>query len=217
MRLAPVVAIMALALAGTAHAVPSTPPLTPTSFFFDCTTETKVGTAVDDTEAFTWSSTAPSASFTTGEGCGWADPPFSGTNQPNPFYDAAWGGLYKGEINKIELNLYSLFNVPAFGEKIIDLNVIVDGEIVYTGSQLAAPTEPAGQAAVKTTFTVSELEIPATKNDKYIVIAVSNYVPDGMGAWVHGASEVPAGVRLFDSDDLTCEEQQYYDETLVCD
>lgn len=210
-------AMMALAIAGTAHAVPSTPPMTPTSFFFDCTTETKVGTIVDDTDAFTWSSTAPSASFTTGAGCGWLDPPVSGTAQPNPLYDAAWGGMYKGEINKIELNLYSLFNVPAFGEKIVDLKVFVDGEEVFSGTELTAPTQPAGQAAVKTTFTIPGLEIPSSKSDKYIVLAVSNYVPDGMGAWVHGASEIPAGVRLFDSDDLTCEEQQYYDETLVCD
>lgn len=202
MKILMLAAAAALALTATAQAAPSTPPLTPTSFWFDCTTTTKVGTIIDDTDAFTWSATEPNASFTTGAGCGWLDPPLSGLNQPNQFYDAAWGGEYNGEISEIELNLYSLYNNPEFPEKTIDVTVFVDGEPVRDFEQISAPNQRAGQAAVRTTFTLSDIGVAESRFDKYIVIAVRNYVPDGMGAWVHGAKEVPAGVRLFDSDDL---------------
>lgn len=193
-------AVATLAMTATAQAVPNTPPLTPTERFFECTTITPVGTIFDDTDAMSWSDTAPTASYQSGAGCGWADPGLTGLNQPNQFYDAVYGGLYKGEINQIELTLYSL--VDTFGEKAIDVKVFVDGEEVFVGEGLTAATELAGQAAVKATFTLENLAIPSSTRDKYVVIAVANGYIDDVGAWVHGAKEIPAGVRLFDSDDL---------------
>lgn len=198
MKILPIASTLVLALAGAAQAAPSAPPLSTTERYFDCTTMAPAGTIADDTDAFSWSPTPPAASFTTGAGCGWSDVGgVQGTNQPNPFYDAAYGGVHKGEINEIELTLYSLFNNPQSTTKTINVKVIVDGETVFAGTNMTAPKIPAGQAAVKSTFTIPDLDIPAGKDDKYVVIAVAD-ASVGLGAWAHGAREVPAGVKLYD-------------------
>lgn len=196
------VTLAALGLTAPAQAEPTTPPPPPAVRYFDCTTTTKVGTIVDSKDAVSWSPAAPSASYQSGAGCGWLDPFPKGTNQPNVFYDAVYGGIYKGEIKQIELNLYSLITNPTVTSKTIDVKVFSNGVEVLSAAKLAGPLEPAGQAAKKATFTLSGIDLPATLTNRQITIAVAEYYADDIGTWIHGAKEFPAGVRIFDSTNL---------------
>lgn len=197
--------LAALGLAAPAQAAPTTPPLSPAARYFNCTTTTKVGTIVDSKDAVSWSATAPEASYQSGAGCGWLDPFAKGTNQPNVLYDAVYGGVYKGEIKQIELNLYSLITNPTVTSKTIDVKVFSNGVEVFSATKLAGPLEPAGQAAKKATFTLSGIDLGEVLSNRQITIAVAEYYADDIGAWIHGAKEFPAGVRIFDSDDLPAE------------
>lgn len=182
-----------LLLAGSANAEPVTK-------YFECTGTTPVQTF--DVETYSWTDAKPAKSFQSGAGCGWVDPALTGTVQPNPIYDASFGGDYKGQVSRIDLTLYSLFNNPLIGSKTIDVIVYANGSEVGTYEGLASSFAAAGNVAGKYVYTLDDLDIPATTRARDIVIAVSEYYLDDVGAWVFGASEVPAGATLYAEEDL---------------
>jgi hypothetical protein len=201
-------AAASLAITASAHAAPK-------QFYFECTGSTPVQNL--DATTFSWSGTAPTASYQSGAGCGWADPLLTNGNRPNTMTDAAFGGTYAGDVRKIDLTLYALD--PALGAlgKVIDVDVLVDGDTVASFSQLSSDDAggPAPVPAIaKYNYTLDGLDIPAGKA-KSIVLALGAY--NEGAAWLQGASEVPSGVKLYAFEDLTCEEQQAYDDTIVCD
>lgn len=184
----------------------------PASFYFDCTGAAPLQTI--DVESYSWSPTAPTASYQEGAGCGWLDPGgLSGTNQPNPFYDAAFGGGYAGEIRKLELTLYA--PLAPITTKAIDLIVQVDGEEVAGVEGLTPAVGPGPDDAIASfTYTLSGIDVPAGVRTKSIVLAVAEHFTDDTPGWLQGAKEVPSGVKLFAFGDLTQEEQ---DEILGTD
>lgn len=201
MKISFLAAAAALALAAPATAQEQTPLGTPDPYYFECTGSAPVQTI--DVETYSWSATPPADSFQTGAGCGWLDPGLvAGSAQPNPLYDAGFGGLFKGEVRQIDLTLYAAALNPLLTSKSIDVIVYVDGEEVANLSQLetAAQAGPADQVA-KYTWTIPDLDIKAIR-EKQLVIAVSNYYSDDFGGWLQGASEVPSGVKLYSPDDL---------------
>jgi hypothetical protein len=199
-------AVASLAITASAQAAPK-------AFYFDCTGSTPVQNL--DATTFSWSATAPTGSYQSGAGCGWADPLLTNADRPNQL-DAAFGGSYAGEIRKIDLTLYAAD--PALGQlgKLIDVDVLVDGDVVASFTELSSD-DAGGPAPVPAIaqykYTLDGLDIPAGKA-KSIVLALGAY-NEGAG-WLQGAAEVPSGVKLYAFDDLTCEEQQAIDETVVC-
>lgn len=197
-------AAAALALAAPAMAQEQTPLGAPDPYYFECTGTAPVQTI--DIETYSWSATPPADSYRSGAGCGWLDPGvFTGTNQPNAFYDAAFGGEFTGDVRQIDLTLYSAAVNPLLTSKTIDVIVYVNDEEVANLTQLQATPQPgpADQVA-KYTWTIPELDIQALRS-KQMVIAVSTYYSDDIGGWLQGASEVPSGVKLYSPDDLPAE------------
>jgi hypothetical protein len=203
------VAVTSLVIVAPAQAAPQTR-------YFDCTGTTPVQNV--DASTFSWSGTAPAASYQSGAGCGWADPLLTNATRPNTQTDAAFGGEYAGEIRKIDLTLYALD--PALGTlgKVIDVDVLVDGETVASFSQLSSDDAggPAPVPAIaKYNYTLDGLDIPAGTDPKSIVLALGAY--NEGAAWLQGAAEVPSGVKLYAFEDLTCDEQAAIDDTIICD
>src|SRR4051812_2080703 len=84
-----------LAITASAQAAPKT-------FWFNCTGAAPLQTI--DVSGYSWSDTAPTKGVQDGAGCAFLDPgALAGTNQPNPFYDAGFGGDFSGEIRKAEM------------------------------------------------------------------------------------------------------------------
>ena len=180
----------------------------PTSFWFDCTGALPLQTY--DVETYSWSATAPTKSYQEGAGCGWLDPPFTGTAQPNPIYDASYGGGYTGEVRKLEMTLYAPF-VDGVSNKTIDLIITADGEEVANLADLApapaVPSSTGGTAAF--TYTVSGLDLPAvTRGGRDYVISVAGNFLDDTPGFLHGAKEIPSNIKFFGFADLTPEEQE---------
>ena len=150
-RIALVVALGALAAAAPAGA-------TPKEFFFNCTGAAPLQTI--NVNAYTWSDTAPAKSYQEGAGCGWLDPgALAGTAQPNPLYDAAFGGNYAGEVRQIDLTLYAPAFSPLTSDKTIDVVITSKGTQVYALDGIGATAEPGPDAAInKYTFTIPEIE-----------------------------------------------------------
>jgi hypothetical protein len=197
--LAGLLAAASLAIAAPAQAAPQ-------SFYFNCTGTLPLQTI--DVESYSWSATAPTASYQEGAGCGWLDPGvLKGTNQPNPLYDAGFGGNYKGEVRKLELTLYAP-HAP-ITTKAIDLIVTADGEEVANLANLTPVVGPGPDDAISSfTYTVTGLDLPAGTEDKGFVLAVAGYSPDDTPGWLQGTKEVPSGVKFFAFADLTPEEQE---------
>jgi hypothetical protein len=196
----------ALAFATQAQAAPQ-------QFYFNCTGTTPFQNL--DAETFSWSATAPTASYQSGAGCGWADPLLTNAERPNTLTDAAFGGEYAGEVLKIDLTLYAIDPTSIDG-KLIDVDVLVDGEAIASYSQLNATDAGGPDAAIgKYTYTLDGLDIPAGTAAKSIVVALGAY-NDG-AVWLQGAAEVPSGAKLYAFEDLTCDEQAAIDDTIVCD
>ena len=207
-------AAASLAITASAHAAPKT-------FWFDCAGPAPLQTLVSDDP--TWSETPPSGSVQDGSGCGWLDPgALQGSNQPNPLYDAAFGGTYKGEIDKAVITLYGP-DVPNVSEKTIDLQVLVDGEQAYTGTLTPAVGAGPAQGIDSFTFTIpaAAIDVAASHGEKSIQLAVSQtYADGGTPGWFLGASEVPSNVKFFSYADLTPEEQAEVDcarDETLCD
>ena len=189
-----------LAITATASAAPKT-------FWFNCTGATPVQTI--DVDSYSWSDTAPTAGVQDGAGCGWLDSGLVGTNQPNPLYDAAFGGEYAGGARKAEITIYGS-DISGVTDKTSDFIITADGEEVYKG--MLVPTVGAGpvQGISAYTFTIpaGELKLESSNDPKQIVIAVAGHWLDTTTpGWYFGAKEVPSNIKLIGFDDLTAEEQ----------
>lgn len=194
-------------LAGVAAALVLAAPASaaPKSFWFDCGGTTPVQTI--DVSDYTWSETAPAQSYQEGAGCGFLDPgALQGANQPNPLYDAGFGGSYNGEVRKFEITLYAP-TTPAT-DKAINLQLIVNGATVNTYTKLAPTVTPGPDDAISAyTYTADDVDLPAAGRERSIVFAVAGSYADDTPGWLQGAKEVPSNVKLFAFDDLTPEEQ----------
>lgn len=178
----------------------------PLQRYFDCDASTPVQNA--RSAAYSWSETAPATSSQQGGGCAYAEPGLLvGTNPGNPVADAVFGGSYAGEISQIDLTLYSeTTGHPLNGtliNKTINVAVEVDGELVGDYQQLEASVqEGVTVGSKKYTWVLPDLAIPATAQDKQIVLTVQTYYSDDFTPWVFGASDFPAGVALYGTADL---------------
>lgn len=189
-----------LALTPAANAAPK-------SFWFECTGALPLQTI--DVESYSWSETAPTASYQSGEGCGWLDIGLlKGSQQPNPLYDAGFGGAYGGEVRKIEVTLYAPYN-DTLTNKGADFIITADGEEIVNADN-ATPTPGSVSSTGVTaafTYTFAGIDLTAKKNARDFVLAVaSNYADDTPG-WLFGAKEVPSNIKFFAFEDLTPEEQ----------
>lgn len=190
-----------LAIAGSAQASPT--------YYFSCVG----GSKVQNNQAQDWSTTKPTASFTSGAGCGSVDPGLLTTAEDGVEFDFYGGGKHTGPINTLNVELHSLLlsqlRVPATIGAEVEL--LVDGEDVL-GEVMAfrAPTQTSSTGLTQAfRFSIArELEfdeegnelprrpLVASAGEHTVELRFSSAFLDYQNLWVWGASEVPAHVEI---------------------
>src|SRR3954454_19532815 len=202
-----------LAISAAAQAAPQ-------NFFFSCPDAdvAPVANTSKDTVP-SWTATAPTAAIKDGAGCAEADPSVIVSTKPEsqPSYegDGVFGGRYAGEIKKFDFTLYGAAT-PLYDAS-IDVTLSVDGDVLVQAQLLTSKIEATAQTGIyKSSYSITGLNVPATKNPKQVILVVSNHYINSWQTWLEGSSEAPANASLFAFDDLTCDEQLEYDDTIVC-
>jgi hypothetical protein len=192
----------------------------PQTFYFSCAGGAKVQNGPSGKYG-PWTASAPAKNFSDGGGCTWLDSSLSGATQPNPFYDAQFGGTYDGEVKKLSFTLFAstAYDPVNIAARQIVAHLLVDGKDLTgtAGLTMSAVPQPGPDAATqKLTYTISGLDLPATKSRTFVIAVAKSYAND-MAAWLLGAKEYPSSVTFYGFGDLTCEEQQAYNPTVACD
>ena len=167
-----------------------------------------------------WETTAPTASVTSGAGCGTADPSFLiVTVEDTSQADGAWHGTFTCNLHAVTVELHTAHTahtahagtaraVPGFA---VTPRLFFDGAQVAleTADVEATPTPSATGASEKVVFTLDGLGIVERDEDDSPVagestvehittLQVNHTYLDGspVGAWLWDTTEVPAGLVL---------------------
>ena len=114
----------------------------------------------------TWDDTEPTASVTEGAGGGFFSngAPRQMASDPgtDPFIGATWEGTFTGDLDNMLVELFMFAPATAAAEPpgayVGSLEMDVDGEQVVIPTQVNLQLEPAGDAVLKTTFAISDLQ-----------------------------------------------------------
>ena len=183
------------------------PNLVTEQVWFSCGAQ-KVENAEDN--AATWDTVAPTASVTTGAGCGTVDTPLMQA-APRNIYDATWQGYFTGNLDTLNVELHNIYVGPgrATGDLTTTVRLFVDGEPLFEelGKEvtLKAVRSTTGLSEmVKFSFTNLGYVSPAdnTEHDIALVLhggATQNRGPtvtDTASGWVWDTTEVPSGMTF---------------------
>lgn len=201
-------AAAALLVTVPAQAQEPAPVPTPETFYFGGCGDTPLTNA--GAGALSWSSEAPTGALADGSGCVSFAPYFE---------DAVFGGAYGGEVKQLDLTLYSVASNPLYREIAlpvsIDLTITAGGETVFSGEDLQAPVDPAGDlpGGFQATWTIPELDVPATPTPQDYVVTVTTHFSDDPFFWGRGASDAPSSISFYDAADLPePEPEEEYEE-----
>lgn len=196
-------AAAALALAAPAQAQDTD------QYWFHCTGPSKVQNgatlagavpATGVTQAL-WNKTAPTASFQSGAGCGFADTPGPQrpSTTPENAYDAYYKGVHSKAIQSMKLELHNLLTSRARNGGPVKVLVRISEGTGTTATTLAekeltaTPTASSTGATEKVVVEMTGLAIKSGPVDRVLNITV--HTADATpAAWVHDASEIPANV-----------------------
>lgn len=185
-----------LAAAAPANAIPVN-----TKYFFQCADAVKVRNTMG---AAPWSTAAPTTSFQAGGGCGYADTGFAGVEPGNDTYDAVFEGTHSGDVGSITVELHDLLLSQAestlLGGVSYTVRLTVDGSTVVDTSDQdppveSAPTVSSTGLSQSVRFTIQNLPILGDVERNY-QLTIGKYYSDTAGAWVFGATEVPAHIEF---------------------
>ena len=152
-----------------------------------------------------WTTTAPTASYTSGAGCVLVD---SGVLH-NPDGDAggggdaAFAGTYTGNLSSLTVHMHDVDGVLTRANispgTRINAYIEVDGQAVYNmrGLQLKPVAGPIRTTALAE-FTVTDLNLleePDLKEHEVAVI-IGVYYSDDVHTWAWGASEIASGISF---------------------
>jgi hypothetical protein len=214
-------AMLVMAVTGPA-AASHTPPGEPfvpeyveTETFLHCNGATKVGNvhATLDGNRVAFDTTKPTASYTTGAGCGTVDTFFGGTTDNNPIYDFPIRGTFTGNIDNITIRFWAIdFTASrALEEFTVDLHLVIDGVPILARNADGTAT-PAHAPTISSETGISRLyEVTVTKvglnsltdhtqEHEIELTAYTKYV-DGSGGlvWVYDAAEIDSGLVINDT------------------
>jgi len=208
-------AFLVMAIGGSASAThtppgePFVPEYVETETFLHCN-GTKLGnaSATLNGDRVAFDTTKPTASFTTGAGCGTLDTFLGGTANHNPIYDFPIRGTFTGNINNITIRFWAieLAGSRALNEWTVDLHVQIDGMDILARPTVAhAPitedaTDPARLYEVTVTNVGLSSESDHTMEHEIEITAYSKFIDgSGINMWVYDASEVDSGLVINDS------------------
>ncbi len=184
-----------------------TPNLVNQRVWFACG-EQKVENA-DDNVA-TWDGVAPTASATTGAGCGTVDLPFIQT-APGNMYDATWTGTFTGNLDTLTAELHNIYVGPgrATGKLGVDVQLFVDGTPMFEElgrhADLAAVRSSSGLSEM-VKFSINNIGyVTEDQNIEHDVTLLMHggtaqnrgpTVTDTLSGWVWDTTEVPSGITF---------------------
>lgn len=173
-------------------------------YYFQCQGSQPAMKVQNNIRTHSWSPTAPSASYTTGAGCGYLDPgPIIGTRSDTA-YDMSVGGTFAGAVDTINVELHNLLVGQARLSQgtPLKLRMLIDGE---ERIDPAAPIEFEGTTELsesglseKVTFSITNLKLPAVAegDERQFVLDIGSPYLDSSNAFVWGATEIPAHVTF---------------------
>lgn len=207
-------ALMTVAAPAAADHTPAGEPFVPeyveTPVYLHCNGAVKANNVhtVAENKFVSWDENQPTASFTTGAGCGYAETFFSGTSDHNPVYDFPIQGTFKGNIDNLTIRFWAIdvSGSRAFEEFTVDLHVQIDGrDIIARGTDAHAPVIDSSTGISRLyEVTVTDVGLSSLQAHEAVhdirVTAYTKYV-DGSGvlAWVYDASEVDSGLVFNDT------------------
>jgi hypothetical protein len=200
-----VAATLAVALPASAQTT-FVPTYTETPVYLQCNGTTKVSQVnfvAEGAEVVTWDSTKPTASFTTGAGCGTVDPYIVGAAPGNPVYDLALSGTFTGNLRDLTVRLWGIdtSGSRAFNEFDARVYVSIDGrERVPFTTAIAGPMVASSTGISRLVeFSVTNLNLSSeadSTKEHTIEITVGSIFLDSSGliTWVYDASEIDSGI-----------------------
>jgi hypothetical protein len=211
-------AFLVMAIGGQASATHTPPgePFVPeymeTETYLHCNGATKVGNlhATADGNRVAFDNVKPTASYTTGAGCGTVDTFLAGTANHNPIYDFPVRGSFTGNINNITIRYWAIdfCGSRALEEFTVDLHLVIDGVDVLTRT----PATNAHAPTVNSSTGISRLyEVTVTNvgfssesdhtAEHEVELTVYPKFVDGSGCvvWVYDAAEIDSGLVFNDT------------------
>lgn len=202
-RAALLTAVALLAPAAAAHAQTSLD----TTYYFSCAgpqPAAKVQNLVASLQPAMWSTTKPATSFQGGAGCGFHDTPAAGGQRPSTtpeaFYDAYYKGVHDKAVEKVKVELHNLVTSRVRQGTTQRLEVRISEGTGTTATTLASkdftvtPVPSSTGTSERFDVEFTGLKIKAGSN-RVLTVTVHSLEATSQ-AWVHGASEVPAGVTF---------------------
>ncbi len=214
----------ALVLAGLFSSASAATPLPTQQVYFHCPDS---GVKLLNTAAVTgetrWNPTAPTASVTTGAGCGFADDGVnSGTSQTS-IYDAHVQGGFTGDLDSLTVQFHDIAaGLSRAGDDLsVDVRLTIDGQSMFgtedSGSDVVPGDVPA-RATVPVTlvpsstgasslaeFTITGLNFiepepaagePAPEPVEHSLVLTIEGTSDVVSGWVMDTTETPSGIRF---------------------
>ena len=181
-----------------------------TPVYLHCNGDVKANNVhtIADSKTVTWDTTAPTASYTSGAGCGSADTWATGTTDHNPIYDFTTAGYYTGNIDTVTIRLWAIEGVGRTTNTFnVKLHLKIDGEDVIK-RETAVPAVPIASSTGATRLyevTVTGVDLGTQDDSIYehdVVLTVYPQVANGTGggiAWVYDAAEIDSGLVFNDT------------------
>ena len=214
-------AVLVMGLAGPAGAAHTpegevfVPEYTETATYLHCNGGTKLSNAhaTVDGVRVAFDTTKPTASYTSGAGCGTVDTFFGGTANHNPIYDFPIRGTYTGNINNITVRFWAIdFTASrALNEFTVDLHLVIDGTEILARNADGSAVEAHAPAIASETGIARLYEVTITKvglssledhtmEHEVEMTAYAKYI-DGSGGlvWVYDAAEIDSGLVFNDT------------------
>ena len=202
-----IVAVVLLAVVPAGAEEVWSPNLVTQQVWFACGPE-KLENAEDNVA--TWDTEAPTASVTTGAGCGTVDTPFMQT-APGNLYDASWTGYFTGNLDTVNVELHNIYVGPARGTGKLGaaVKLFVDGTPLFgeLGKEVTlTPVRSATGLSEKVTIAITDIGYVAESDNSEHEIALEMHggatlnrgptVTDTVSGWVWDTTEVPSGMTF---------------------
>ncbi len=204
--------VLAAAPASAAHTAAGefVPEYVETPVYFHCNGDTKVSNlhATLDSNYVSWDTNKPTASYTSGAGCGTADSAVEGTADRNPIYDFTVAGFYTGNVDTLTLRLWAIEGFGRTANKMdMKVHVTIDGEDVLKRGTVANAVPIASSTGAtrlyEVTITGVDLGRESDHSTEHEVLATVypqfvNRTGGGI-VWVYDAAEVDSGLVFNDT------------------
>ena len=198
-------ALAAIALpAAAAPPAPGYTPITPlTPVYFHCNgTTTKVSNvnAQSGGGIVGWNGTKPTASYTTGAGCGTLDTGFTGTSDNNTLYDAPFAGTYTGNLDTMTVRLWTADIGTSRSDDTFTLlfHLVIDDKTIITRSTpVTGSVIPSATGATRLVeFSIRKIGMmsEAENGEHTVQLSLESYVDANNNAWLFDAAEVDSGL-----------------------